>query len=226
MLSTARGLQVEAEELRTNTAQLGSQDERDEMAVPSYCHGNPLIRWLFWKRLRVALELLQATGAERCLDFGAGSGVLLPALSARCARVYAADLLPGPARHMVERRHLQNVQVLDSALPTLADVEGKPLDAIMALDVLEHVDDLPGTIASFAKLLRPGGRVIMSGPTETPLYKLGRVVAGFAGKGHYHHTNVFDIRQRFLEAGFHVREERRLPRAPLPSLFLVDRFEL
>lgn len=226
MLSIARGLDVDADELRMNTAQLGSQDERDEMAVPSYCHGNPLIRWLFWRRLRVALELLQPQAGERCLDFGAGSGVLLPALSSRCGSVYAADLLPGPARRMVERRNLQNVQVLDSPLPTLADVGGKSLDAIVALDVLEHVDDLPGTVRSLASLLRPGGRVIMSGPTETPVYKLGRVLAGFAGKGHYHHTNVFDIRQRFLEAGFQLRQERRLPRAPLPSLFLVDRFEL
>ena len=226
MFSAPHALDVDPEELRLNTAQLGSQDERDEMALPSYCHGNPLIRRLFWKRLQLGLELLGPTREERCLDFGSGTGVLLPALSKRCARVYAADLLPEPARRMVQRRNLHNVQVLDSALPTLDDIGGTPLDAIVALDVLEHVDDLPGTVRHFATLLRPGGRVIMSGPTETPVYRLGRVLAGFAGKGHYHHTDVFDIRQQFLAAGFRLREERRLPRAPLPRLFLIDRFEL
>lgn len=226
MLSAARALDVDLEELRANTALLESQDERDEMAVPSYCHANPLIRRLFWKRLQLGLELLRPSGSERCLDFGAGSGVLLPALSKRCARVYAADLLPEPARRMVERRKLANVQVLDSPLPALEAFGGERLDAILALDVLEHVDDLSGVIRHFVSLLRPGGRVIMSGPTETPVYRLGRVLAGFAGKGHYHHTNVFDIRARFLEAGFRVTDERRLPRAPLPRLFLVDRFEL
>lgn len=226
MLSIARALDVDPEELRANTAQLASQDERDEMGVPSYCHGNPLIRRLFWKRLKLALDLLQPAPGERCMDFGAGSGVLLPTLSARCRQVYAADLLPEPARRMVQRRGLQNVKVVDSTLPTLAELDGEPLDAIVALDVLEHVDDLPATVRHLATLLRPGGRVIMSGPTETPVYRLGRVLAGFAGKGHYHHTNVFDIRDRFLEAGFRLRRERRLPTAPLPRLFLVDRFEL
>lgn len=218
-------LNVQPAELRANAALLASED-RDEMAVPSYCHWNPIIRRLFWRRLKHALELLAPQPNERCLDFGSGTGVLLPALSARCAKVYAADLLPEPARQMVARRKLQSVEVLDTALPALADMDGEPLDAIVALDVLEHVDDLAGTVRHFVSLLRPGGRVIMSGPTETSLYRLGRVLAGFGGKGHYHHTDVFDIRARFLDAGFRLREERRLPPSPLPQLFLIDRFEL
>jgi SAM-dependent methyltransferase len=221
-----RTLDVEPAELLQNVELLSSEDERDEMAVPSYCHRNPLIQRLFWKRLRVALELLAPRPGERCLDFGSGTGVLLPALSGRVGKVYAADLVPIAARQMVTRRGLLNVEVLDPVLPTLADIGNEPLDAIVALDVLEHVDDLAGIVRHFRSLLRPGGRVIMSGPTETSLYRLGRLLAGFAGKGHYHHTNVFDIRNKFLEAGYRLVEERRLPSRPLPRFFLIDRFEL
>ena len=31
--------------------------DRDEMAIPSYLHWNPLIRWLMWRRYEVVAEL-------------------------------------------------------------------------------------------------------------------------------------------------------------------------
>ena len=91
---------------------------------------------------------------------------------------------------LVTDRGLVNVRLLELA-EVESTIEAGSLDYVVATDVLEHVPDLGSCIATFARLLRPAGLLVMSGPTETALYRLGRLLAGFAGKEHYHHTDVF-----------------------------------
>src|SRR5512143_2204172 len=69
----------------------------DEIGFPAYSHANPLIKWLFWKRLHTVMDYVEKRAPHgRALDFGCGSGVMLPFLSAACVEVVAADvdLLP------------------------------------------------------------------------------------------------------------------------------------
>jgi SAM-dependent methyltransferase len=98
------------------------------------------------------------------------------------------------------------------------------LDCIFALDVLEHVEteELRDLSVTFRSLMRPGGRLIVSGPTETAFYKLGRALAGF--KNEYHHRNIFDI-DRVLTAQWRVTTRTYLPRFPLPRAFVITRYE-
>jgi 2-polyprenyl-3-methyl-5-hydroxy-6-metoxy-1,4-benzoquinol methylase len=78
--------------------------DRAEMAVPSYTHWNPLIRWLFWKRLDVAVDLAGLRPGIRVLDFGVGTGVLARTLaSADASRIVGVDVLLGPAEEMARR---------------------------------------------------------------------------------------------------------------------------
>ena len=49
---------VESSTVRELSALIADAHQRDEMAAPSYLHGNPLVRWLFWQRLERAVELL------------------------------------------------------------------------------------------------------------------------------------------------------------------------
>jgi hypothetical protein len=49
-----------------------------------------------------------------------------------------------------------------------------------------------------AESLADDGVVIVSGPTESPLYRLGRRVAGFGG--HYHKHTVFDVERAVATA--------------------------
>jgi 2-polyprenyl-3-methyl-5-hydroxy-6-metoxy-1,4-benzoquinol methylase len=68
------------------------------------------------------------------------------------------------------------------------------MDLIVALDVLEHVDNLQETVANFVRMLTRRGQLIVSGPTENYLYKLGRRIAGPEYSGDYHVRNIYDIR--------------------------------
>jgi hypothetical protein len=46
-------------------------------------------------------------------------------------------------------------------------------------------------------LLSPNGIIIISGPTENILYKIGRVFAGNRFTGDYHVTTISKVKQEF-----------------------------
>ncbi len=75
-----------------------SEQNKDEMAIPSYLHANPLIRWLMWKRLEYITQCAKITKDMTVLDFGCGIGVFLPTLSDFAKTVYAIDLFPEYAK--------------------------------------------------------------------------------------------------------------------------------
>ena len=170
----------------------------DEAAFPAYSHRNPVINWLFWQRLRKVMEHIQRpTLYERVLDFGCGSGVMLPYLSQISSQVTAmdVDLLP------LERaqKHIPlaaNVEVKDAAKNSITDLPANSFDLIIALDVLEHVKDLPRTLNELLALLKQGGQLIVSGPTENILYRIGRKVAGPEYSGAYHERGIAEIKNK------------------------------
>jgi 2-polyprenyl-3-methyl-5-hydroxy-6-metoxy-1,4-benzoquinol methylase len=173
------------------------QGRLDEAGFPAYSHRNPLINWLFWQRLRVAMDYIEAGGPyENTLDFGCGSGVMLPLLCQVSARVTAmdVDLLPFE-RVSRQRAFPANLQVHDAREAGLKDLPKASFDLIVATDVLEHVADLPGTLNDIKDLLKPGGQIVISGPTENILYKLGRALAGPEYSGDYHERGIREVRE-------------------------------
>lgn len=212
-------IRVDLSELRAVTAlrvEGMSDHDRDEMAIPSYLHANPLIRWLMWRRYDEVVRQSDLRSDMVALEFGCGTGVFLPTLAARCKEVIAVDLFPQIAQALAERRRL-NVRFL----PQVDAVPDGSLDLIVAADVLEHVDDLEAFGALFRRKLRSTGRLVVSGPTENRLYKLGRIVAGFAGKGDYHHRNIDDILRTFTDRDFRLLSAQGLPLGRGARLFTV-----
>ena len=168
----------------------------DEIGFPAYSHANPLIKWLFWKRLHTVMDYIELRAPyERALDFGCGSGVMLPFLSDMCDQVVAADVDLVPLERMKGRIPLaSNVQEWDTSGKDLSQESASAFDLIIALDVLEHVKDLPGTLAQLLRLLKKGGQLVISGPTENALYRFGRKLAGPEYSGDYHERGVAEIR--------------------------------
>lgn len=173
----------------------------DESAFPAYSHRNPLIGWLFWQRLAVAMrEIERRKPLYQVLDFGCGSGVMLPFLSANCDRVTAADIDLEPLERARRQIPLApNVETFDLGRRELADLPPKAFDLIVALDVLEHVPDLRATLVELFQLLAPGGRLLVSGPTENLFYRIGRKLAGSEYSGAYHERGVAAIKRDAAE---------------------------
>ncbi|MDH3944794.1 MAG: class I SAM-dependent methyltransferase [Anaerolineae bacterium] len=118
----------------------------DEMALPSYLHSNSLIRWLMWRRLEYAYDLAQIQEDANVLDFGCGTGLLLPELCRVAENVYAVDIFPDYAKSMVA---LYDLEV--SFVDDLIEIDDNSLDVILATDVLEHIDELDEYIGLFKK---------------------------------------------------------------------------
>jgi SAM-dependent methyltransferase len=132
-----------------------------------------LVRRHPWWRARAALvlELLARLGVRppaRVLDAGCGWGVTLEALEAagyRCVGLDASraalEQVDRPGRSLVEAD-------LTGAWPDPPAIA--PFDAVLALDVIEHLDDDRAAVRRLDGLLKPGGRLVLSVPALPELF--------------------------------------------------------
>ena len=198
--------------------------DRDEMAIPSYLHKNPALRWMAWRRVELVAQGIDQHLPEggRALDFGCGSGVLFGQASARASRVYGADLVLDAAALWKQRQGLENVELLrPDEIPNR--IAAHSLDLVIAAEVLEHVDLLAPVLTQFTELLRPQGVLLVSLPTENRLYRLGRRLAGF--HGHYHHANARSIDREISAAGFQRKSLRSIPGPGPLSVYWVMAYQ-
>jgi SAM-dependent methyltransferase len=132
--------------------------------------GELIRRHPWWQaRADLTLDLLGRLGVSppnRVLDAGCGWGTTLRALEARGYRAVGADVsrralreLDGPARDLAE---------VDLTRPLPGGLD--PFDAVLALDVIEHLDDDRGALARLGELARPGGVVVVSVPALPELF--------------------------------------------------------
>jgi SAM-dependent methyltransferase len=120
------------------------------------------------------LQLIDPRGL-RVLDLGCGgghNGALLKSAGAR--EVWGVELDPGAAREAGKR--LDRVIVRDLAELDPADLGDEPFDAILASDVLEHLDDAEGVLARAVTRLRPGGAVVISLPNVSNVYVFSQLL--------------------------------------------------
>lgn len=190
----------------------------EDTAYPVYANTFPPAAYLGWSRVVHAQRLLLAGDQRRAvLDFGSGLGVMLPFLSQCYDEVTAFDLDLRPTQLMVDRLQLPNITMLKS----MPESNGM-FDAVVALDVLEHVDGIDAIYADLVERTNLGGRWIISGPTENWLYKAMRKLSRTTGEAHV--RTVYDV---FDDVPVQMvkREVLRLPFGSPVPLFLIAAFE-
>lgn len=186
----------------------------DENALPAYTHPNPLMSWLFWKRIDAALSMAGDVKGRRVLDFGCGGGVTFKYLYGKGAIITGCDNQSAE----IARSMCAITGAKADVFAGLGDIKERGFDLIFYLDVLEHLNNSDEIIKELIDAAAPDAKFIVSGPTENMFYKIGRMMAGF--KGHYHVKNIYDIESSLQAAGLKRISIRRL--YPPCTLFRIS----
>jgi predicted TPR repeat methyltransferase len=192
-----------------------------------YYAGNFLVRRVFWQRLYLLNWMInrRAGPRRRCLDFGGGSGIMLPTLAAHFETVTLIDLEAEQARKIVDKYRLDNVEIVEADI-LQTDLGAGAFDAIVAADVLEHFKELPGPVQAIGKWLAPEGALFTSLPTESTTYALLRLFFGVEKPWDHYHTG-YEVEAYLASQGF-VRTRRVTAPLILPitPLYLISSWRL
>jgi 2-polyprenyl-6-hydroxyphenyl methylase/3-demethylubiquinone-9 3-methyltransferase len=97
------------------------------------------------------------------LDIGCGGGLVSEPVARLGATVTGLD--PAPENIEAAHRHVAGQDLaIDYRASLVEDLvaEGRTFDCVLCLEVVEHVPDVPAFLATSAKLVRPGGLMILS----------------------------------------------------------------
>jgi 2-polyprenyl-6-hydroxyphenyl methylase/3-demethylubiquinone-9 3-methyltransferase len=108
---------------------------------------------------------------ERVLDVGCGEGRFAVGLARAGASVVGVDVAEEPLRRARELHPELDVRLVNSAGGwELADAS---FDVVWAGEVIEHVADTAAWLSEVRRVLRPGGRLLLSTPAHGRLTILG-----------------------------------------------------
>jgi methionine biosynthesis protein MetW len=161
-------------------------------------------------RIRKLLRLLEAEPPGRLLDVGCAGGELAALLATRGWRVEGAEAEPA----LVEAARARGVETraVDLDRGALPWPDGA-FDAAVAAEVIEHVIDTDHVLAEIARVLRPGGALVITTPNLASLENrlrllLGRypmwMDVGVEGTGHVRYYTPRMLRHQLARHGLHV----------------------
>jgi SAM-dependent methyltransferase len=126
-----------------------------------------------YQQVKRALKGLDS--ATRVLEIGAGSGALVDLLSKDFAQIEGVEPSDAFCAYAKEKHGLE------LRCCGVEDLDGSgEYDAVLALDVIEHVASPADFMATVRRLLKPGGRVVIVTPN------LGSITAKLLGQKWWH----------------------------------------
>jgi 2-polyprenyl-3-methyl-5-hydroxy-6-metoxy-1,4-benzoquinol methylase len=134
-------------------------------------------------QLRLSFLLAHVRAGELVLDVGCGEGRFTAELTAAGVHGVGIDVAEEPLRRARAAHPEVDVQLVDPCGPwPLADAS---FDAVWAGEVVEHVADTAGWLSEIRRVLRPGGRLLMSTPNHSRLAVLRLALSTRAFDAHF-----------------------------------------
>ena len=171
---------------------------RSAIAAAAGTSGPPI-----YELVRRMLDSAGVGGAV--IDFGAGTGSLTRALAAsgRFTSVTGLDALPRPASLDSSVAWLECDLNNDVSLP-------RSFDVVVCAEVIEHLENPRATFRSFAKVLLPGGTLVLTMPNQESLRAYAALLFGghfasFRGNSYPAHITALlrlDLERICAETGF------------------------
>jgi ubiquinone/menaquinone biosynthesis C-methylase UbiE len=203
--------------------------------VHHYYSRNWLVRRVYRRRLQAALTLAAPTATHRALDLGCGAGFLAYNLAIGGVDTVAVDAF-------VELRAVKAILAPRLTPSTIRFVAGdaaqlpfqsRSFDVVFALDVLEHLADLPHGIAEIHRVLTPGGTLVVALPREdSPWYRIGQRFArepnatptAISTRQQAHAPHRHPPHTIAAQLGAHFRKDKNVAVPLFPTLYVVERY--
>lgn len=133
--------------------------------------------------LKTIIKELAIKPGSTILDVGTGTGVLLPFLveaTGQDGKVVALDI----AEEMLARAKAKNMENVEYVLGdiTCTPFDGNTFDEVICNSCFPHVIDKPRALKEMARLLKPGGRLVICHPmSREAVNELHRSIGGVVG---------------------------------------------
>jgi SAM-dependent methyltransferase len=166
---------------------------------------------LHWVRNCVPLDGL-------ILDIGCSSGHMLRLLRQELphARLVGADYVSGPLTKLSSQLPMVPLTQFDL---TACPLEDACADAIIALNVLEHIPDDGQAIGEMFRILKPRGKAVIEVPAGPGLYDIyDRQLL------HYRRYQMTNLVSQFERSGFQIVEKSHLGFFLYPAFWLVKKW--
>ena len=175
----------------------------------------PYNRWLH--------ERFESYLGKRILEVGSGVGNQTRYFIDDRERVVASDIEPHYVRELTGRfGERSNVRVASYRFPLheadRGELQQEGIDTIVCMNVLEHIEDDTSTLTDFAKVLPPGGRLVLLVPSLKALY--GTLDQHL---NHFRRYDQQEVRNKLTAAGFSIDDMRFLNRVAVPGWWLNSR---
>jgi len=177
----------------------------------------PVTGTIYRARLRNAVELLGPAKLKSLLEVGTGSGILLPELSRHADRLVAIDIhdrLP-EVRDLLVKEGVR-AEVIHGNLFEMP-FENAEFDGLLCASVLEHLTDLDAALREFARVVAPGGTMVLGFPVRNV------VTDTFFRLAHFDPRHIHPSSHRDIEAAVMRSPDLELvSRVSLPRFVPLD----
>ncbi|WP_448659076.1 bifunctional 2-polyprenyl-6-hydroxyphenol methylase/3-demethylubiquinol 3-O-methyltransferase UbiG [Sphingomonas sp. CJ99] len=164
----------------------------------------------------------------RALDVGCGAGLLAEPLARMGAAVTGLDAAPeniGAAQAHAAAMGLS----IDYRAVGVETLDDEQFDLVTAMEVIEHVTDPAAFASALARVLAPGGLLIVSTPNRTPQSRIGMVgvaeALGMIPRGTHDWAKFLtpaELTDLLAATGLIVSEPRGIAWSPGRGLHLSD----
>lgn len=159
---------------------LGVTRDIDALSSPTLKH----LRERWWDESFTSFlkDTLQPRAGSRILDVGCGTGtaeVQLSRLRISQVSIFGVDVLAARVKEAVNAAKAHNIRARYAAADgcNLPFADGK-FDSTFCIAVLQHVRDVEAAVGEFARVTKPGGRVLAVEPDNRARYWYSSVGVG------------------------------------------------